>query len=140
MDCNEDLLQAANPSLGTAGVKLWDGNSPTSGFYSLTEDLQGPFSPISPLLTNTMCVCVCSCVCRWHVCGEPHRSVLLRTGTTVAAQLHLQVQSDHRGGEETAVAARVPQRIASGGDPAQVSTTQQHTPISASRTNIQRGS
>lgn len=87
-----------------------------------------------------MCVCACVCARRWDVCGEPHGSILLRTGTTVAAQLHLKVQSHHRRGEEKAVAARVPQRLPTGGDPAQVSTSHihnvvAHTPVKKSETN-----
>lgn len=47
--------------------------------------------------------------------GEPYRLVLLGTRSTVAAQLHLQVQSDRRGGAEETVPARVPQRLLVGG-------------------------
>ena len=42
---------------------------------------------------------------------EHKRVVLLGTGSSVAAQLHLQVQSDRRGGAEETVPARVPQRL-----------------------------
>lgn len=46
---------------------------------------------------------------------EHKRVVLLGTGPPVAAQLHLQVQSDRRGGAEETVPARVPQRLLVGG-------------------------
>lgn len=46
---------------------------------------------------------------------EHQRGVLFGTGPPVVAQLHLQVQSDRRGGAEEAVPARVPQRLLVGG-------------------------
>lgn len=50
----------------------------------------------------------------WRSDREYKRGVLLGTGTPVAAQLHLQVQSDRWGGPETTVTARVPQRFSAG--------------------------
>lgn len=61
-------------------------------------------------------------VCRGNVCGESYRSVLLGTGSAVAAQLHFQVQSHHCRGEKKTVPSRVPQRLPTGRHPAQVST------------------
>lgn len=46
---------------------------------------------------------------------QHQRGVLLGTGPPVAAQLHLQVQSDRRGGAEETVPTRVPQRLPVGG-------------------------
>lgn len=46
---------------------------------------------------------------------QHQRGVLLGTGPPVAAQLHLQVQSDRGGGAEETVTARVPQRLLVGG-------------------------
>ena len=80
------------------------------------------------------------CVCRGDVRGEPHRPVLLGTGPPVAAQLHLQVQSHHRRGEEKTVPPRVPQRLPTGGHIAQVgadtdTNTHTHTHTHTQHTN-----
>lgn len=51
----------------------------------------------------------------WRNLSEHQRGVLLGPGPPVATQLHLQVQSDRRGGPEETVSPRVPQRLAAGG-------------------------
>lgn len=61
--------------------------------------------------------------------GESYRFVLLGTGPTVIAQLHLQVQSHHRRGEKKTVPTRVPQRLPTGRHTAQVSTNTQRAEI-----------
>ena len=99
---------------------------------------------------NCACVCVCVCVCthRGDLRGESHRSVLLRPGTAVAAQLHVQVQSDHCRGQKKIVPTRVPQRLPAGRHPAQVrrtparsgqSSRAQRNPRKALRKSAERG-
>lgn len=52
---------------------------------------------------------------------QPGRGVLLRPGSPLPAQLHLQVQGDSGRGAAPPVSTRVPQRVAAGRSPAQVS-------------------
>lgn len=45
---------------------------------------------------------------------EPHRGLLLRTGPTVPAELHVQVQGHSGRGPETSVTPGVSQRVSAG--------------------------